>query len=323
MNSDHLITRQVEEYIAYKRGLGFKIFIEAAELRRFARYAREARHDGPLTADLVLGWISLNPTHTRWYKARRLETVCTFARYAAIFDPRTEIPRNGIFGGCHGRRHPCIISQTEIRLLMHEARQLLSPDGLRGIAVSTALGLLWSSGLRPSELCALLVSDVDLEEGILHICETKFSKTRYVPLDAKTRDALKEYSDFRDSLYPCSPSGHLFLTTRGTQLTLRKLESAMGLVRRCLSVGSQIGAKQRTPRLYDLRHSFACMTIRRWLSAGDDINHRLLLLCAYLGHVRPSDTYWYLTGTPELFALVCARFEEQAASPILGDAYDD
>lgn len=54
MNSDHLITRQVEEYIAYKRGLGFKIFIEAAELRRFARYAREARHDGPLTADLVL-----------------------------------------------------------------------------------------------------------------------------------------------------------------------------------------------------------------------------------------------------------------------------
>ena len=149
--------------------------------------------------------------------------------------------------------------------------------------------------------------------GNTSYCETKFSKTRYVPLDARL-GCLKEYSDFR---IRCThvPSGHFFLTTRGTQLTLRKLESAMGLVRRCLSVGSQIGAKQRTPRLYDLRHSFACMTIRRWLSAGDDINHRLLLLCAYLGHVKPSDTYWYLTGTPELFALVCARFEEQAASP--------
>jgi site-specific recombinase XerD len=255
MNSDHLLTRQVGEYIAYKRGLGFKIFVEAAELRRFARYAHEVRYGGPLTTELVLQWISLNPNHTQWYKARRLETVCTFAKYAALFDSRTEIPPKGIFGRCHGRRTPYILSQTETRLLMQEARHLRSPDALRGIAVCTALGLLWSSGLRPSELCALLVSDVDLEKGILCVRQTKFSKTRYVPLDMKTRNALKEYADIRDSLYPCFANGYFSLTTRGTPLTLRKLENAMTLVRQCLSDGNQISGKQHAPRLYDLRHS--------------------------------------------------------------------
>ncbi len=322
MNNNHLLTRQIEEYIAYKQGLGFKIFIESQELRRFAKYAVECGHYHALTVDLALRWASLDSNYSRWYMARRLETIHTFAKYAVVFDPKTEIPPTGVFGKCHGRTTPYIISESEINLLMHRARQLLSPDGLRAITIATALGLLWSTGLRPSELCNLLIKDVDLDYGVLLIRETKYRKDRYVPLHSRTSEALSQYSAKRALLCPTTTSEHFFLSTNGKPIKLRNLEYAMQVIRPCLLPEGEKEWSLRAPRLYDLRHSFACNTIKRWLEDNEDVNHKMVVLSAYMGHIKPKDTYWYLTGTPELFALSGSKYERFVGSFYAGDDHE-
>jgi integrase len=109
-------------------------------------------------------------------------------------------------------------------------------------------------------------------------------------------------SQFRDNLYPNSTDPHFFLSTGGKMLSERNLEYSFTVIRPCLLPKEKPIWDRRTPLLYDLRHSFACSTIIRWFKEGVDINHRIFLLSTYLGHVKPSDTYWYLTGTPELLA---------------------
>lgn len=309
MSKEHRITRLVEDYIAFKQGMGFQITIEAAEIRRFAKFAREQEHQGALTIDLALNWASEKPCYSRWYQARRLETVHCFAKYAFAIDSETQIPPVGVLGKCHGRVVPYIYSIDEVILLMEQGSKLLSPDGLRAMAVATSIGLLWATGIRVCELCKLLRGDIDFYKGELHIRDTKFHKERYLPIQSTVVEALKKYSDFRDNLYPNSNDSHFFLSTGGQMLTQRNLEYSFTVLRSYLITDGKDNWDRRPPRLYDLRHSFSCHTIIRWFKEGVDINHQIFLLSTYLGHVKPSDTYWYLTGTPELLALATEKFE--------------
>jgi integrase len=312
MNSEHRITQQVEDYIKFKQSMGYKIEIESAELRRFASFARAKGHENSLTLDLALSWASEKSHYTQWYKARRLEVVHTFSKYAFSIDNETQIPPTGVFGKCHGRVVPYIFSNDEVILLMKEADKLLSPDGLclRAKTTSTVIGLLWSTGLRVGELCRLSRDDIDFNSMEIHIRETKFFKERYIPLHLSVINALKEYANIRDNLYPNSKDPHFFLSTGGKMLSKRNLEYSFKVLRTYLLPKGKNDWDRRPPRLYDLRHTFACNTIIRWFKEGVDINHQVYLLSTYLGHVKPSDTYWYLTGTPELLSLTTNRFEK-------------
>ena len=310
---EHSITTQVEAYIAFKRGLGFQLAVEAQELRRFATFARAQNHTGPVTTDLALHWVTERPHFSQWYRARRLETVRRFATYAHVLDPDTEIPPRGLFGSCHGRTVPYLFTLDEVQRLMAAAETLVSPDGLRAQAVRTAIGLLWATGLRPSELVQLRHADMEPKGRTVRVARTKFNKERILPVDATVWAALEAYGAIRDRTCPVAPTDHVFLSTGGDPLSLRDLEYAFTVVRAVLLPPGETTWSRRPPRLYDLRHSFACQTILRWSAEGVDVNHHLLLLSAYLGHVKPSDTYWYLTGTPELLAHVTDRFEHWAA----------
>lgn len=289
--------------------MGYQIKIESEELRRFAKFARENNHQGSLTIDLALNWASEKPHYTRWYRARRLETVHTFAKYAFAIDGNTQVPPTGVFGKCHGRVVPYIFSNDEVILLMDQAKKLLSPDGLRAKAITTAIGLLWATGMRVCELCKLLRNDIDFDKMEIHIRDTKFHKERYIPIHKTVITALKQYASFRDNLFPNSDSSYFFLTTGGQILKSRHLECSFKVLRQYLLPNGKNCWDRRAPRLYDLRHTFACNTIIRWYKEGVDINHNILLLSTYLGHVKPSDTYWYLTGAPELLAIATKKFE--------------
>jgi integrase len=310
MTKNNLITQQVEEYIAFKQALGFKLTVESAELRRFALFTVNQNHQGPLTIDLALNWVSMKPHYSRYYKARRLETVRLFAKYLLATGYAAEMPPTGIYGKCHGKTTPYIYTADEIVRLIANAKLLLPANGLRAKTMATLIGLLWSTGIRISEACSLEKADLDYHKSTLHIKATKFNKERIIPIHESVIAALKEYAVFRDGCYPNSITPAFFLSTGGKQLKLRNAEYAFTLIRSCLLPSGKLKWDRRPPRLYDLRHSFACHTIIRWSKEGVDVNQRLLLLSTYLGHVKPSDTYWYLTGTPELLSLSVKRFEE-------------
>lgn len=305
------ITRQVEEYISYKRSLGYKIIIEAQELRRFASYTRDIGYEGSLTADLAIQWASLNPNYSRWYMSRRLETVHTFALYAVSFDSKAQIPQTRVFGKCHGRITPYIYSEEEIHLLMKQAESLFSTDGIRSMTVCTALGLLWATGIRVSELTGLMVKDVHYDEGYIFIKGTKFKKDRLIQLHPSVSEKLNLYLQFlAKKLLKRSPEQFFFVTTCGRDFNTRAFEYAFKQIRTCLLPQTQSEWTGRRPRLYDIRHTFACRTIQRWLDSGADVNQQLYILSTYMGHVKPEDTYWYLTATPELLGTACSKFEQ-------------
>jgi len=128
--------------------------------------------------------------------SRRLETIHTFAKYASAFDSKAQIPPTGVFGKCHGRVTPYIYSEIEIQSLMKEAQFLNSPDGVRRYTVTTAIGLMWATGIRVSELTSLTFRNVNLDDGHLYICGSKFKKNRIVPLHTSTIEELRKYSTF-------------------------------------------------------------------------------------------------------------------------------
>ncbi|MBS4189812.1 tyrosine-type recombinase/integrase [Bacillus sp. FJAT-49705] len=205
---------------------------------------------------------------------------------------------------------------------MDHAKKLISPDNLRASAIITAIGLLWATGMRVCELYRLLQNDIDFDKMEIHIRDTKFHKERYIPIHKTVIEALQRYAKFRDSLYPNSDSAHFFLTTGGQVLTKRHLEYNFAKVRQYLLPNGKNCWDRRPPRLYDLRHTFACNTIIRWYKEGADVNHNLLLLSTYLGHVKPSDTYWYLTGTPQLLAITTEQFENFSRGFGMEESYE-
>jgi len=307
MLENNRITRQVEEYISYKQSLGYLIKIESQELRRFAKYTREVEYDGSLTAELAMQWASLDSGYTRLYMARRLETIHTFAVYISAFDAQTQIPHNGVFGKAHIRTNPYIYTDEEVLTLMRTADVLYSPDGIRSHTTETAIGLMYATGIRVSELTELRIAEVRLDEGALFISSSKFKKDRLVPLHPTVVAKLLEYRAFIDNkIGDRNDNDFFFVTSFGRRFNTRAFEYAFQQIRSRVFPNTE-----KPPRLYDLRHTFACSTVKRWYEAGEDVNRKLYMLSTYMGHVKPEDTYWYLSATPELLGIAAHKFESR------------
>jgi integrase len=306
MKVEKPMSLKVEEYVATRRQLGYELRVAARELRRFARYAETLVHHGPLNTELVLSWARSAAKSSPLYQARRVEIVRPFAKYLAAMEPGTQIPPQRLLGPAHRRIQPHIYDAKEVALLMRAAGDLTPDGGLRPMTYQTLLGLLASTGLRVCEALKLDRTEVDLTHNLLTVRETKFRKSRLVPIHESVTRALSTYVRFRDSYYPCPRSHRFLLSEQGTALLPSVVHYTFQKLRRNLSCGRP---SEKPPRLYDLRHTFACQRLLHWYREGIDVQHAILSLSAYLGHVKVSDTYWYLSGIPELLAIAAQRFE--------------
>jgi integrase len=297
---------RVDDYLNARRRLGYKLRIEGEQLRRFAQFARAQGHEGILTVELAVAWANSSKSASDICRARRLEIVRSLAKYCALFEPETQVPAPRLLGPAHRRVAPHIYTAHEIGKVMEAAAEIKPRNGLRPATMRCLIGLLSATGLRISEALHLTCTDVDFEERQLVVRETKFRKSRYVPLHPSTVKALEAYTRFRDRRVPLrSPRGAFFLCDDGRPLRYRQALYAFQCIRR--RVGWTQG--KRPPRLHDLRHSFASNRILAWYKQGIDVNNAIFLLSVYLGHGKVTDTYWYLTGTPLLMSIAAKRFE--------------
>jgi integrase len=299
------------QYVAERRALGFALHITGKRLLAFARYADEHFPQHPLTTPVAVAWArsARRPSPMTW--ARRLEIIRPFARYLRRYDPATEVPAVGLLGRAHRRLAPHVYTGDEVGRVLREAGRLSPPQSLRAAAVTTVLGLLAAAGLRVSEALRLGTEDVDLVTGVLHIRLTKFCKSRFVPLHPTAVAALGRYATERDRRLTPRP-GPFFIVDTGRPLTYSKLRTAFQRIRARL--GWDRPRPARRPRLHDLRHTFACRRLLQWHRDGVDVEARLIDLSTYLGHAKVSDTYWYLSGFPELLQVVGQRFDQFAGA---------
>ena len=288
-----------EDYLALQRSLGFKLKRPARFIRSFVE-SLEKRGETRITTQLALEWAT-QPQHlqpSEW--AARLSGVRAFAQYWSSIDVATEIPPEGLLPFCARRPRPYLYSELEVQRLLEEARGMPAQFSLQPLTYHCLFGLLAVTGLRISEALNLESRDVNWAEGVLTIRTSKFGKSRLVPLHPTTKDVLSDYALQRIQRFPDRPTSAFFPSGTGAHLDPGQVRRTFYRISR--QIGIRGASASHGPRLHDFRHRFAVETLLRWYRSGEDVRRRLPILSTYIGHSHVTDTYWYLSNTPELMA---------------------
>jgi integrase/recombinase XerD len=280
----------VESYLAVRRAAGFTLSNTEYLLRSFSAFAADKEQTHIRTATTI-DWACQAPSvaqrHTRY------QTICHFAQYLRVEDPRHESPPPNHFGYRKTRRVPYIYSRGEIDSLVLAATRLPASGSLRPKTYAALISLLAATGLRISEALHLLVSDIT-PDGLL-IRRTKFQKTRLVPLHDTAVTGLGHYLMHRQEAR-CG-GDHVFVSKEGQPLVYWKVH---GVFRTLLKSAGLKPYGGRWPRIHELRHTFAVRALESSPTGRQRIGQHMLALATYLGHVNINATYWYLETTPEL-----------------------
>jgi len=300
------LEQALADYLQLRHSLGHEMAEAGRLLPGLVAYL-DARGLPTVTIEAALAWAQQAPKspagRVTTIGPRRMTAARGLARYLSGIDASTEVPPLGLMPRRGPWRQPFIYTSADIGALLAAARRrIVSP--LRAATYQTLIGLLAASGLRIGEAIKLDRGDVDWAQGVLLIRESKFGKSRLVPLHPSCMQALAGYAQLRDQLQPEAAEPAFFTSLNRkrllyavVQLTFRQLIDYVG-----------IGAGAPwPPRLHDLRHSFAVRTLLGWYRAGEDVQAKIPSLSTYLGHREPASTYWYLSAAPELLALAAAR----------------
>ncbi len=306
-----MLNEAIDWYLTVKRSLGAVFSAETRILRSFAR----------AIGDIPLDTIDRQATHafcrgtgspTRWWE-RKHQTLRGFFTFVVtrghlasspLSEPGPRIPHSF---------EPYIYSREELQCLL-DATAILkdSRSPLQHTTFRTLLLTLYGAGLRPSEGLRLRCCDVDLDEFVLSIWDTKFFKSRLVPIGTSLAAALGTYHKTRKTLaMPAEARSTFFASRTGHAITLDKLEKVFVQLREHAGVHNPPGARWQ-PRLHDMRHAFAVHRLIAWYREGVDVQGCLPLLSTYLGHINVSGTQSYLTMTSELIGEASKRFERYA-----------
>ena len=305
-----------DDFITFKRAQGYKYYSEAKVLSRFCRFAEKYPLETPaLTKELVTDWTSPREGEAKKSRMHRICCVNQFGKYLEqmgyeIYDAPSQSHWNT------GSFTPYIFTHEEIEKLFRAA------DSIRPITQSRDLHkslpvlfrLLYSCGLRVSEVVSLRCGDVDLEHGILTVREPKNGRDRLIPI---SQSLLALCADYRNHVIHWLRDDDFFFIA--PDRTILSPNTVYGRFRRVLwEAGIHYGGKGNGPRLHDLRHTFAVHTLQRWVQSGEDLTAMLPVLSVFMGHKSFSATSRYLRLTAEVYPDVVRQVEQTCAYAIPG-----
>jgi integrase len=299
-----MLSQAIDSYIAIRRAAGFQLKVQEGLLRNFARYATD-RSQAHVRRQTAIDWAALAPSP--YQRENRLAMVRRFAYHVRAEDPRHDLVPRHVFAHQRQRAFPHIFSPEELRQLLAATARLRPRGSLRPHTYYTLFGLLAVTGLRISEAMHLLLSDVTTQGLVVR--NTKFRKSRLVPLHPTTARALERYLEQRQAC--AGGDDHVFVSTEGRALSYAMINGTFHLLLRSVDLRLKPGAPP--PRIHDLRHRFAVRALESCHGTREGVARHILALSTYLGHAHVTDTYWYLQATPQLtrgIADACeARYE--------------
>ena len=301
---------QFKDYLEFRRRLGYvSSRSHALQLDHYLIF-RDVTSVGGIDQALVSNWIHALPGRAPATKNRFLSFARSLLRYLmhvglARDNPAERIP---IFKG-GPRRKPYPYSLQEIQRIIAEAGRLKTryPDRLLGWSLETMILLIYACGLRLGEALKLRIVDVDFEEKVLALWNTKFHKERIAPFSAEVGEKLSAYLILRKNRCPLDGPQAPFFWWDASRWPTGLVESHFRriLVRCGLSKPTGPGL-----RLHDLRHAFASHRLYKWYQDGKDPLNRLPWLTTYMGHVNIENTQVYLTVTQALLREGDRRFQQ-------------
>jgi len=298
----------IDAYLALRRSAGFALSNEEYLLRSFARFAAE-RGEGYIRAATAIAWAS--EARSLAQRDARLKSICRLADFVRLEDPTHERPPVRHFAHPRVRRVPYIYTDAELNRLLEAALTLGPLGALRPQTYATLVALLAVTGLRVGEALRLRLPDVS-PAGLV-IRQTKFRKSRLVPLHETTAAGLQRYVRRRQRWAP--GDDHVFVTDHGQPLPYPTVRQTFLRLLRIAGLESAPGRPH--PRLHDLRHRFAVRALQACPAGRGAVSQHMLALATYLGHANINDTYWYLEATSSLLAGIASAsetFYEEAVS---------
>lgn len=304
-----MLTDDADRYIELRRSLGFKLTKTARHLTAFARYAVD-RGDTHVRRETAIAWAAAVSSTPRSHQ-RRLQEIALFARFLYAEDREHEVPHHPNRSPAT-RPAPYIYTPEELDRMLDAAGNLRrqKPSPLRRHIYVMLIGLLASTGLRISEALNLRLDDL-LPDGVLHIRQTKFNKSRLVPMHPSVVEALRAYLEIRRQFGGIDD--HVFLSVDAKPMSLRTVQSNFAVILRKADVGQN---RSRRPRIHDLRHTFATRVLEQCAMRRDDVARDFVALATYLGHAHIRHTYWYLEATPDLMADIAGAAEALVAGEV-------
>ena len=300
----------VMKYVTYKQSLGMRFATEARTLKSFccSQAGQELAH---VTPEAIESFIAGRGPPTR-FCLRKHEALRGFYRFAIAHGYADHSPLPKSAPKIPDRFTPYIFSHAELKRLLEATDACFEVPRCRLDAATyrVLLLLLYGAALRISEALSLTLADVDLNNGLLHIHESKLYRTRLVPIGNDLCTALSRHLDRR---WTRGSDAHapLFINRAGDRLTRRAADHAFSRLRTRAKVMRHDGGRFQ-PRLHDLRHTSATHRLLSWYQDGADVQRLLPQLATYLGHVHIVGTQRYLTLTPQLLEQAGRRFERYA-----------
>jgi len=311
MNRAELQDR-LTSYLHLRQALGVPVVEGSKVLDSFVDFAGAQEATNSFTTRLVFDWLEVTTNQRLGNANRRLSLVRQFLLHLSAAFPETQVPELRLISS-RRRPIPFVFTADEIELLLNGAAQV-APGTFFSVVLQTVIGLISATGLRASEALGLERSDVALQddEGTLLIRESKFQKSRIVPLHPSTTQQLMYYVDHRDRLGSQLRTTAFFVSCRGQHLSYGMLRQYFRKIVDQVGIQGRVDGKQ--PTLHSLRHSFVVARLRSWHEQGLDVPTRLAHLATYLGHVDVRESYWYMTATPELLRAAAANFRAPACT---------
>jgi integrase len=305
----------IASFVAHQRTFGRSYLYAEYNLRALGRFAAE-KGAADLNASLFEQWseaqrqLSPNTLYGRQLLVRKM---CLHRRRG---ERGCFVPDPSGFTRPRPRPAPVIVTRRQIAAMLRAADQLAPSrhNPLRAATMRIAIVLLYTAGLRRGELVRLQLSDVDAEHGVLHIRESKFHKSRWIPISNDARRELRKYLHKRMrkpfDTRPAAP--FLCNGSRAYGHVGWHPFCGPGLAQGLIALFDQVGVRNalgRRPRVQDMRHSFAVEALVRWYRQGGDVQTHLPKLALYMGHVSIVSTAHYLHFVPEVAAFASKRFD--------------
>ncbi|MFM0085219.1 tyrosine-type recombinase/integrase [Paraburkholderia sediminicola] len=310
----------ISRYLSHRRALGRQYSNQERILHSMRDFVVRAG-ESDLNNTLFESWCKTFDSLSSNVRRARQAAVRNFCLYRQRTEPRCFVPDINRFARPQPHAAPIILTPAQVGRVLELAgtRQATPTSPLRPYVLRLALVLLYTAGLRRRELLRLTLADVDAHAGVLHVRESKFHKSRWVPLSCGARLELRRYLMRRLATpLDTTPSSPLLCNMhhglRGyTGTGLR--EGITGLLQ---DAGIR-DADGRVPRIHDFRHSFAIEALMRWYRQGADVQSNLPKLALYMGHVSIVSTAYYLRWIPELQELASDRFAKQFGYLVQGE----
>jgi integrase/recombinase XerD len=299
-------------FLETKRAAGYRYRTEAYWLRVLDRFLTQVLPPGDpvITLEIARTFVARQGNESETTRHRRMSVIREVCRFLALEQPRTVIP-GPRFLGIHRRPFvPRVLTWAEGRRFLDACERLTSrhKSPLRGPVLGSMLVVLYLAGLRASEALGLTQADVDLKAAVLRVRDTKFDKSRLVPIAQDVAARLERcHRTVVDHFGDRGPDAAFFPAPSGRPYSISALRDAFHQVLVAAEIPQRSGG--RSLRLHDVRHSFAALRLTLWYRQQASFGNLLPALATYLGHVGLASSQRYLQLTEDVLEDITRRHD--------------